>query len=152
MSISKGLAESAVVAKVYIHFFAAIILLFRLMENCGIWPDPWKRIHLWNWLSLIILKERKSSGTLLLTFLDKLWKESMELSLLLVLHSKKDSTMIPELTSMLNTFRSGSPSRTVSQDDFDYINATVNRLTNEKQTFERLTVPKEVALEMFKVL
>jgi len=38
----------------------------------------------------------------------------------------------------------------VSSDDFKSINSLVNRIIQEKQPFERLLVPKEYALEMFK--
>jgi threonyl-tRNA synthetase len=38
----------------------------------------------------------------------------------------------------------------VSQEDFETIGEVVNKIVGEKQTFERLSVPKEVALEMFK--
>jgi threonyl-tRNA synthetase len=39
----------------------------------------------------------------------------------------------------------------VSQEDFEKINEVVNKLIAEKQQFERISIPKEVALEMFKV-
>ena len=39
----------------------------------------------------------------------------------------------------------------VSSDDFGRIETRVNKIIGEKQPFERLAVPKEVALEMFKV-
>lgn len=40
--------------------------------------------------------------------------------------------------------------RSISQEDFESINNMVNQILNEKQPFERLMVPKETALEMFK--
>lgn len=40
--------------------------------------------------------------------------------------------------------------KSVSQEDFETINSVVNKIVSEKQPFERILVPKEVALEMFK--
>jgi len=40
--------------------------------------------------------------------------------------------------------------RVVSQDEYETLNQLVQKITSEKQPFERLVLPKEVALEMFK--
>jgi len=40
--------------------------------------------------------------------------------------------------------------RAVSAEDYDSINQVVQKIVSEKQPFERLAVPKEVALDMFK--
>lgn len=41
--------------------------------------------------------------------------------------------------------------RVVLAEEYDTINQIVQKIVAEKQPFERLAVPKEVALEMFKV-
>lgn len=124
MSISKGLAESAVVAKVNGELWD----LTRPLEKDSSlelikFDNPEGKKVFWH-----------SSAHVLGQALERIYGAKL--------------TVGPPLEE--GFYYDSRTDQTVSQDDFDYINATVNRLTNEKQTFERLTVPKEVALEMFK--
>lgn len=41
--------------------------------------------------------------------------------------------------------------KSVSTEDFPTIQSVLDKIIEEKQTYERISVPKEVALEMFKV-
>ncbi len=41
--------------------------------------------------------------------------------------------------------------RVITSEDFEVIQDLVKKISSEEQPFERMVVPKEVALEMFKV-
>jgi len=124
LGISKGLADSSVVAKVNDQLHD----LFRpIEEDCSLefikFDSPEGKHVFWH-----------SSAHILGEALERVYGAKLAVGPALEEGFYYDS-------------RVDNP---ISETDFPKIEAVIQQILNEKQSFERITVPKEVALEMFK--
>jgi len=126
MSIAKGLADSAVVSKVNDKLWD---LFIPLEEDCSLkllkFDDPEAKRVFWH-----------SSAHVLGQALERVYGSYLCTG--------------PPLEEGGFYYDSRMAGKSVREEDFAKIEETVNKILEEKQPFERLLVPKAVALEMFK--